>query len=174
VTGGGLAGEQRDHQGQVIALVAAAEHGQDGRMSQRPLLRSVDAITVPVPDLESGLGFYRDALGHPLLWRNDAAGQAGLALPDSGTELVLTTKQGFEPNWLVQSADAAAEAMQRAGGRILSGPLDIPVGRLVVVADPFENVLVLLDLSAGAYRTAGDGTVTGVAPPAADQHRPGT
>jgi hypothetical protein len=52
--------------------------------------------------------------------------------------------------------------VRRAGGRVLSGPVDIPVGRLVVVADPFENVLVLLDLSAGSYRTTADGTVTRV------------
>jgi len=131
-------------------------------MTGQPLLRKVDAVTIPVPDIEAGLRFYRDALGHPLLWRNDAVGQVGLGLPDSGTELVLTTQQRFEPNWLVESVDAAAAAMERAGGRILSGPLDIPVGRLVVVADPFDNALVLLDLSAGRYRTAPDGRVTGV------------
>lgn len=132
-------------------------------MPAQPLLRKVDAVTIPVPDIEAGLRFYRDSLGHPLLWRNDAVGQVGLGAPDSDTELVLTTQQRFEPNWLVDSADAAAAAVERAGGRILSGPLDIPVGRLVVVADPFENVLVLLDLSAGTYRAASDGTVTGVA-----------
>jgi predicted enzyme related to lactoylglutathione lyase len=131
-------------------------------MTGQPLLRQVDAVTIPVPDIEEGLRFYRDSLGHPLLWRNDAVGQAGLGLPGSDTELVLTTRQPFEPNWLVESADAAAAAVERAGGRILSGPRDIPVGRLVVVADPFENTLVLLDLSAGRYRTAPDGTVTGV------------
>jgi predicted enzyme related to lactoylglutathione lyase len=131
-------------------------------MTGQPLLRKVDAVTIPVPDLEAGLRFYHDSLGHPLLWRNDAVGQAGLGLPDSDTELVLSTQQRFQPNWLVVSADAAAAAVRRAGGRILSGPLDIPVGRLAVVADPFENVLVLLDLSAGTYRTAPDGTVTGV------------
>ncbi len=138
-------------------------------MTGQPLLRNVDAVTIPVPDLDAGLRFYRDALGHPLLWRNDAVGQAGLALPDSGTELVLSTRQRLEPNWLVESADEAAAAVQRAGGRILSGPLDIPVGRLVVVTDPFENVLVLLDLSAGTYRAASDGTVTAVAAGRPDQ-----
>jgi len=134
-------------------------------MTGQPLLRKIDAVTIPVPDLEAGLRFYRDSLGHRLLWCNDVIGQAGLALPDSDAELVLTTRQRFEPNWLVESADDAAAAVQLAGGRILLGPLDIPVGRLAVVADPFENVLVLLDLSVGTYSTAADGTVTGVAAP---------
>ena len=45
-----------------------------------PLLRKIDAVTVPVPDLDAGLRFYRDSLGHELRWRNDRVGQAGLAL----------------------------------------------------------------------------------------------
>jgi hypothetical protein len=38
--------------------------GHDRRMTAQPLLRSVDAVTVPVPDLDAGLSFYRDRLGH--------------------------------------------------------------------------------------------------------------
>ena len=38
-----------------------------------PIFRALDAVTVPVPDIDAGLRFCRDALGHPLLWRNDAA-----------------------------------------------------------------------------------------------------
>jgi hypothetical protein len=41
--------------------------------------------------------------------------------------------------------------------------MDIPVGRLAVVQDPFGNVLVLIDLSKGTYTTDEDGSVTGVA-----------
>jgi catechol 2,3-dioxygenase-like lactoylglutathione lyase family enzyme len=47
----------------------------------------------PVPDLDAGLRFYRDSLGHELRWRDDQAGQAGLGLPGSDTEIVLTTRQ---------------------------------------------------------------------------------
>lgn len=116
-----------------------------------PLLRKVDAVSVPVPDLDTGLAFYRDRLGHPLLWRNDALGQAGLGLPDSDSELVLATRQAYEPNWLVSSADDAAAEIRAAGGRIVTEPFDIPVGRVAIVADPFDNLLVLVDLSKGTY-----------------------
>jgi predicted enzyme related to lactoylglutathione lyase len=128
-----------------------------------PLLRKVDAVTVPVPDLDSGLAFYRDRLGHALLWRNDSLGQAGLQLPDSDTEIVLTTRLAYVPNWLVSSVDDAASAFRGLGGRVVTEPFDIPVGRIAVVADPFDNVLVLIDLSKGTYVTGDGGSVTGVA-----------
>jgi predicted enzyme related to lactoylglutathione lyase len=133
-------------------------------MRATPFLLKVDAVTVPVSDLDAGLRFYRDALGHPLRWRNDHLGQAGLALPGSDTELVLTTRLAYEPNWLVSSADEAAVAFKAAGGSVLAEPFDIPVGRVAVVADPFGNTLVLLDLSKGRYVTDSAGFVTGVQP----------
>ncbi|TDD46788.1 bleomycin resistance protein [Nonomuraea terrae] len=121
---------------------------------------------VPVPDLDSGLGFYRDGLGHELLWRNYELGQAGLRLPDTDTEIVLTTRRGLVPTWLVTSVDAAAAQVVEAGGRMVGEPADVPVGRLAVVADPFGNDLVLIDLSKGMYVTDESGAVTGVQDPA--------
>jgi predicted enzyme related to lactoylglutathione lyase len=135
-------------------------NGDDMRTT--PLFQQVDAVTVPVPDLDSGLRFYQQALGHELRWRHDDIGQAGLRLPGSDTEIVLTTRQGYEPNWLVASADEAALAVRSAGGRVVTEPFDIPVGRVAVVADPFGNVLVLLDLSKGRYVTDSTGQVAGL------------
>ena len=126
-----------------------------------PLFRKVDAVTVPVPDLDSGLAFYRDALGHELIWRNDELGQAGLRLPDTDAEIVLSTAQAYEPNWLVDSADDAVQQIVNAGG-IQRETFDIPVGRVAVVEDPFGNKLVLVDLSKGLYTTDDEGEVTGV------------
>ncbi len=127
-----------------------------------PLLQYVDAVTVPVPDLDRGLAFYRDVLGHQLLWRNEATGQAGLRTPRSDTEIVLTARQEYEPDWKVASADAAAEVFAVNGGRVLVEPMDIPIGRLTIVEDPFGNRLVLLDSTKGTYDTDESGTVTGV------------
>jgi predicted enzyme related to lactoylglutathione lyase len=128
------------------------------------LLRKVDAVTFKVPDLDAGVAFYADRLGHALIWRNDELGQAALSLPESDTELVLTTQRGYEPNWLVESADAAAREIAGAGGTVLADPFDIPVGRVAVVSDPFGNVLVLVDLTKGRYATDDHGRVTGVTP----------
>ncbi len=133
-------------------------------MPATPLLQKLDAVQIPVPDLDAGLSFYRDRLGHALRWRSDQIGQAGLVMPGSDTEIVLTTGQQHEPNWLVTSADDAAAAVQTAGGRVVTRPFDIPVGRVAVVADPFGNILVLVDLSKGHYVTDAGGNVTGVKP----------
>lgn len=126
------------------------------------MLRKVDAVTVRVPDLDAGLAFYRDVLGHSLNWRDDAIGQAGLALSEGDSELVLTTEQGYEPNWLVDSVDDAVEVFRTSGGSVVAEPFDIPVGRVGVVVDPFGNTLVLIDLSIGTYTTDAAGHVSGV------------
>jgi predicted enzyme related to lactoylglutathione lyase len=132
-------------------------------MRNTPLLQKLDCVTVPVPDIDAGLRFYQDVLGHELRWRHDEIGQAGLALPGSDTEIVLATGLAYEPCWLVDSADEAAREVQAAGGRVLADPADIPVGRVAVAADPFGNALVLLDLSRGSYVTDALRQVTGVA-----------
>jgi predicted enzyme related to lactoylglutathione lyase len=127
-----------------------------------PLLQYVDAVTVPVPDHDRGMAFYRDVLGHQLIWRNEATGQAGLRTPDSSTEIVLTTRQGYEPDWKVASADVAAGVFAANGGSVLVKPMDIPIGRLAIVEDPFGNRLVLLDSTKGTYDTDQSGMVAGI------------
>lgn len=133
-------------------------------MRNTPLLQKLDAVSVPVPDLDRGLRFYRDVLGHQLKWRHDDIGQAALWMPESDTEIVLSTQMDYAPNWLVASADGAAREIVAAGGRTITEPFDIPVGRVAVVADPFDNVLVLVDLSKGHYATDAEGRVTRVEP----------
>lgn len=131
-------------------------------MTASAQIQGVDAVTITVPDLDAGEAFYTGVLGLPRKWRNDEAGQAGLALPKGDTELVLVTELPSEPNWLVESVDAATEVFRLNGGAVISEPENIPVGRLSVVRDPFGNRLVLLDLSQGHYVTNGAGQVTGI------------
>jgi lactoylglutathione lyase len=125
-----------------------------------PLIQKVDCVQFHVADLEAGLAFYRDRLGHELIWRTETA--AGLRLPESEAEIVIQTeRQGPETDLLVESADEAARLIEQAGGRIIVPPFDIQIGRCVVVADPWGNTLVLLDGSKGMLQTDADRNVIG-------------
>lgn len=125
-----------------------------------PLLRKVDCVRLYVSDLEEGLAFYRDQLGHELIWRTETA--AGLRLPESDAELVLQTEdKRQEVDLLVDSADEAARFIEQAGGRVIVPPFDIQIGRCVVVEDPWRNPLVLLDTSKGLLKTDAERNVIG-------------
>lgn len=128
-----------------------------------PLFLKIDCLQIPVPDVEAGLAFYRDRLGHRLIWRS--ATSAGLRMPDTDAELVIQAEQrGLEANLLVDSAEAAAARFVEAGGQVVVPPFDIQIGRCVVVRDPWGNVLVLLDISKGMLMTDADGNIVGNAP----------
>lgn len=129
----------------------------------RPLFTNLDCLGVHVPDLDEALTFYQDKLGHELLWRNETS--AGLGFADGGSmpELVLHT----DP-WSITSAikvESVPEAVERfvsSGGSVVEPPREIPIGRLAVVSDPWNNHLVLLDSSKGQFQTDHERNVTGV------------
>jgi lactoylglutathione lyase len=54
--------------------------------AKRPLFRKLDNLLLRVADLDLAISFYRDRLGHRVLWRSDEA--VGFALPDTDAELV--------------------------------------------------------------------------------------
>lgn len=143
-------------------MQSEVEMRADVEIGAGAVLRAVDAVTVPVPDLDQGLAYYRDGLGHELIWRNDEIGQAGLRLPDGQSEIVLSTSLTYAPNWLVTSVPDAVARILAAGGAVVVGPHAIAVGRLAVVTDPFGNALILLDLSRGRYAVDESGQVTGI------------
>lgn len=130
-------------------------------MADGPLFRKVDSYQLPVKDLEAALAFYRDALGHELVWRTEVA--AGLRLPEQeGAEIVLQTERPVsETDLLVESVEDAVERFVAAGGTLLSGPFAIQIGKCAVVRDPFGNVLVMLDMSQGRLITDDAGRILG-------------
>ena len=129
----------------------------------QPLLQKIDCLRLYVPDLEAGLAFYRDRLGHALIWRTAQA--AGLRLPETDAELVLhTERQPPEIDFKVAAAEAAAARFQAAGGEVVVEPFDIQIGRCVVVQDPWGNRLILLDASKGLLVTDAEGRIIGKAP----------
>jgi lactoylglutathione lyase len=128
--------------------------------SDAPLFRKLDCLQIPVPDLEAGLAYYRDRLGHELLWRT--ATQVGLHLPDTDAELVLQIERPApDVNLLVSSVAEAVERIVGAGGQIVVPPFAIRIGRCAVVQDPWGNQLAILDISTGALVVDANGNVIG-------------
>ena len=54
-----------------------------------PLFQYLDCLHLPVENLEKALEFYRNKLGHSLIWKTEHS--AGLHLPDGKSELVIST-----------------------------------------------------------------------------------
>ncbi len=126
----------------------------------QPLFQKIDCVRLPVSNLDEALAFYRDRLGHELVWRSERS--VGLRLPDTDAEIVLYTEEhSQEIDFKVASADAAAARFVEAGGTILVPPFEIQIGRCVVVADPWGNPLVLLDTSKGLLKTDEAGNIIG-------------
>ena len=132
-------------------------------LETKPLIRKIDSIEVRVPDLEAGLGFYRDKLGHELVWRNETA--AGLRMSDTDAEIVMQTERPPETALLVTSVEDAVSRVVAAGGKMVAEPHDIQIGRCGVVEDPWGNRLVLLDMSKGRLLTDANGRIVGNEPP---------
>jgi lactoylglutathione lyase len=125
------------------------------------LFSAIDCLQIPVPDLEAGLSFYRDKLGHQLIWRTETA--AGLRMTETDAEIVIQTERPqMEANMKVGSTDEAVQRFVEAGGELVTGPFDITIGRCAVVLDPWGNPLVLLDSSKGRLVTDEERKVVGV------------
>jgi lactoylglutathione lyase len=125
-----------------------------------PLFRKLDCYSLPVENLDLAIKFY-GALGHQLIWR-EGAHAAGLRLPESDAEIVLhTDNRPIETYFLVQSVPKAIERIKNAGGKLVTGPLEIQVGLYAMLSDPWNNPLVILDFSKGLLETDSEGNVIG-------------
>jgi lactoylglutathione lyase len=129
-------------------------------IKMNPLVQKVDCIRFSVPNLDDGLAFYRDHLGHQVIWRTEDA--VGLRLPGADAEIVIhTTRHHPEIDLLVRSVDEAVERIQAGGGKVIVPAFDIQIGRAAVVEDPWQNQFVVLDTSKGLLVTDEAGNILG-------------
>lgn len=75
----------------VAAIIMSSLQDPSSSGERQALFRKFDCLQIPMPDIEAGLAFYRDALGHALIWRTDTV--AGLRIADSRTEIVINTER---------------------------------------------------------------------------------
>jgi lactoylglutathione lyase len=124
------------------------------------LLQYVDCWRISVPDLEKGLRFYCDQLGHKVLWR--LKDYIGLQMTDSATEIVLDTHPHAPEVFMrVRAVGEAVKQITAGGGKIVVPPYEIEIGLCAVVQDPWGNQFVLVDISKGLLVMDAAGNVTG-------------
>lgn len=125
------------------------------------LLKNVDCIELYVSDLDEGIKYYCDSFELKLLWRADTS--VGLGLEDDIAEIVLQTdRKKMNVDFKVESVNDSIEKINKAGGKIIYGPFDIPIGKCAVIQDKWENEYVILDMTKGRYVTDEQGNVIGV------------
>jgi uncharacterized protein len=98
-------------------------------------------VTTMQPDVEAAAEYYGAVFG----WEySDGGGFLTARLRGRDVAAIAPIAPGFEPPprpaWItqvsVETADGAAALAERAGGRIVAGPLEFDIGRMYVVDDP--------------------------------------
>lgn len=83
-------------------------------------------------------------------------------MPDSDDELVLRTDdRPIETCILVDAVDEAIRSITAEGGKLVFGPIQIPVGKYALLHDYWGNPLPILDFSNGKLATDEAGNVIG-------------
>jgi len=125
------------------------------------LFTHVDCIELYVSTLDDGIKYYCDSLGLKLLWRSETS--VGLGMENGITEVVLQTdRKWMNVDFKVDSVLDSVEKIIEAGGKIIEGPFDIPIGKCAIIQDKWENQYVILDMTKGKYVTDETGNVIGV------------
>lgn len=125
------------------------------------LFKNVDCIELYVSDLDDGIKYYCNSMGLKLLWRAETS--AGLGMYNDVAEIVIQTdRKKINVDFKVDSVVDSIERITDAGGKIIYGPFDIPIGKCAVIQDKWENEYVILDMTKGKYVTDKSGNVIGV------------
>ena len=125
------------------------------------LFTHVDCIELYVSDLDDGIKYYCGSLGFELLWRTETS--VGLGMENGATEVVLQTdRKWMNVDFKVDSVVDSIDRIIEAGGKIVDGPFDIPIGKCAVIQDKWENQYVILDMTKGKFITDESGNVVGV------------
>lgn len=125
------------------------------------LFKQVDCIELYVSNLDEGIEYYCGGLGLKLLWRTETS--VGLGMETDIAEVVLQTdRKKMNVDFKVDSVINSVDRIISAGGKVIDGPFDIPIGKCAVVQDKWENQYVILDMTKGRYVTDESGNVIGL------------
>ena len=139
VPGAGRTAVLQDPSGAVVSLWEPRGHAGAGVVNEVGTWTWNELVT---PDLGAAKAFYAALLG----WgAQDIPGQFPRTSFSLGDLLVggghaPTPQEGPSPRWTISfrvaDADESAARVQELGGAVLLPPMDVPVGRFAIVADP--------------------------------------
>lgn len=114
------------------------------------VLRKIDCVMVPVPDLDVAAEYYTRVFGLRQLWRDEVS--VGMGMPETDAEVVLHTMdlppwQGV--HYLVDDVPAAVDEFRGQGCVVRRKPFAVAIGWCAVLEDPFGNTISILDTSKG-------------------------
>jgi predicted enzyme related to lactoylglutathione lyase len=118
-------------------------------------LQSLDHVVMFVPAVRAAAEWYSSALGLPIAVLDDnfayiqvGSSQLCFHVADAKAD---AGHHGQVAYWRVSSLAGTCARLERAGGSLFRGPLDIgSEDRVCQIADPFGNLLGLIGTHAGA------------------------
>src|SRR5262245_53405044 len=111
------------------------------------MLRRIDCVMVPVPDLDAAVSVYERVMGLTVNWRDDVS--VGMRMPESDAEVVLNTDGTTGVHYLVDDVVSAVRQAVDGGCTVIREPFDIVIGKCAVLEDPFGNRVCVLDMTKG-------------------------
>ena len=110
------------------------------------------------PDVDAAKAFYGELLGWVAEEVPASIPRASFTMGDLLVGGVHAPAPGEDPtprwtvSFTVADADERAERVERLGGSVLMPPMDIPVGRFAIVADPEGAAFTIAAVPGGAFR----------------------
>ena len=124
------------------------------------IFENVDCVAFYVDDLEKGIFYYTQKMGLKLLWKTQDS--CGLGMDNDITEVVLSTKRVPSIQFKVDSVEEVLPKILSAGGKVISGPFHIDIGRCATISNPWNNSYCILDMTNGSYQVDKNGNVIGL------------
>jgi predicted enzyme related to lactoylglutathione lyase len=145
--------QHNDHLSKEAAMAQKAARKAARKAAPQSLQGTFVWHEINTPDADSAMKFYSELVG----WKTktmdmgpggkytmfaNGASDVGGVVPMTGPQW-----KGVPPHWLiyigVDDVDAACKKAKKLGGSVKMEPMDIPVGRFAVLADPQGAVFAL-------------------------------
>jgi predicted enzyme related to lactoylglutathione lyase len=144
-----------DPGGAVVALSQARGHIGAGLVNEVGAWNWNELVT---PALEAATDFYAALLGWAAAANPGPIPRTSFSLGDLlvGGGHAPTPQEGEAPRWtisfMVADADESVAEVERLGGSVLLPPIEIPVGKFAIVADPAGASFTVTASPGGAFR----------------------